>query len=384
MKKLLVNKYLGEIDWIQELEEGTENLIVANTSSGKSRTFIQDLSQKKNIAITSPFVSLNHQFMELNPNLSIEVGLKTKTNNILSNNGVIVSFHSMPRLLEIEKPLDFLVVDELHYLVSYAGFSSQIINPFWETIDKLREKFPKMIVVYLTATPQFLLPFAKHRNWNMIYVDQLELTAKPKEVIVSRNLAKHLSKNEIALILYPSKTQGMKWAAKYKGSFISSEVKGQSEDFETLIKGKMPNQKVFTSTVLSTGLSIHDPVDTVYTSWGGSLVDVVQMSARPRCGGHTLFVQQITNPWFAKYMDLSERPEIDFNADNETIFKQLHYNLQWTSILANKEEYFLYETLESMLYHPLKEIIIPDYIIHEHGFNFAEESRYDNDDMMYF
>ena len=92
MKKLLVNKYLSEIDWIQELEEGTENLIVANTGGGKSRAFIQDLSQKKNIAITSPFVSLNHQFMELNPNLSIEVGLKTKTNNILSNNGVIVSF----------------------------------------------------------------------------------------------------------------------------------------------------------------------------------------------------------------------------------------------------------------------------------------------------
>jgi hypothetical protein len=382
MKKLLVNKYLSEIDWIKELNEGTENLIVANTGSGKSLTFIKDLSQKKNIAITSPFVSLNHQFMELNPNLSIEVGLKTKTNSILSNNGVIVSFHSIPRLLEIQQPLDFLIVDELHYLISYAGFSAQIINPFWETIDKLKEKFPKMIIVYLTATPQFLLPFAKYKNWNIAYVDQLELTSKPSEVIISKNLAKHLSKNETSLVLYPSKTQGMKWAAKYKGSFISSEVKGQSEDFETLIKGKMPNQKVFTSTVLSTGLSIHDPVDTVYTSWAGSLVDVVQMSARPRLGGHTLFIQQITNPWFAKYMDLTERPAVNFEADYRTIFEQLSHLSQWTSIMANKEEQLLYEIIQDMLYNPLKEIIIPDYIIHEYGFNFCQESCYDADENM--
>ena len=110
MKKLLVNKYLGEIDWIQELEEGTENLIVANTSSGKSRTFIQDLSQKKNIAITSPFVSLNHQFMELNPNLSIEVGLKTKTNNILSNNTVTSKTHIIRFILSSKKTLSLCFI----------------------------------------------------------------------------------------------------------------------------------------------------------------------------------------------------------------------------------------------------------------------------------
>jgi len=347
-KILQINKYCSEINWDKELAEDVINLVVAPTGSGKTKAFIEDFPRDRKIAVVAPFVSLSKQINLSNPDYEIRRGLLASELLNMSN-GIITSFHSIQKTLEMTE-IDLLVIDEIHYLIDYAGFTYGVLNNFWKTIDQLKEKFPKMRIVALTATPHFIR-LATFLNFHLIVVKQKESTAKPSQIMVSRSWTKEYNKDDKTFIcLYPSKKMGMTWSKKYRGAYVDADSKGYSKDYEAIIEGSMPNKKVFTSTVMSTGISITDPVDVVYTNWL-NLTTICQMSARPRIGGHLLKVTQIDQPWFIK--DGMDEPKLIFKEnDYEYNFKLINSYEVWYSWRIHQDPNDLYSTLYKMIWAP--------------------------------
>lgn len=340
-----IKKYCSEVNWDDYLEEDVINLVVAPTGSGKTFSFVTNAPRDKNIAVVAPFTSITEQIFLANSDYSLESGTKTLEKINLAN-GMIASFHSSAKLLEMQN-IDLLVIDEIHYLINYAGFAFGLINTFWNNVQELRKKFPKMKIVALTATPQFVR-LATFIDFNMIVVQQKEPTAKPSDIFVSRSWTADYKKDNSFIALYPSKKMGASWAKKHKGAYIDSKTK-DSEAFRDIVEGKMPAKKVFTSTLLSTGVSILEPVDIVYTNWL-TLTDIVQMSSRPRLGGHVLKVTQTPRPYFLK--DGMDKPQLNFTQDFEENFKLLNKYEQWYSWMAHQDENDLLSIIYQMLWRP--------------------------------
>lgn len=349
-KILKIKKYCSEINWDEYLEPDVINLVVAGTGSGKTHSLVTNAPRDRNVAVVAPFTSITEQMFLSNPDFSLESGTKT-LDKISFTNGMITSFHSSARLLEMNN-IDLLVIDELHYLINYAGFAYGLINIFWNNVETLKKKFPHMKIVALTATPHFVR-MADFLDFNLLVVQQTEPTAKPKEIFIGRSWKKEFSKDSSFICLYPSKKTGLSWSKKYGGAYIDSNQKS-SMAFEAIVEGRMPQKKLFTSTLLSTGVSITDPVDTVYTDWL-SLTDIVQTSARPRQGGHDLKVTQTPNPFFAR--GGLEEPELNFTSDFEENFKLLNKFEQWYSWSIHQDEGDLMSIIYQMLWRP--EIQLP-------------------------
>lgn len=91
--------------------------------------------------MVAPFTSITEQIFLANPDFSIETGTKT-LEKINFSNGMVTSFHSSAKLLEMNN-IDLLVIDELHYLINYAGFAYGLINTFFQNLDILRKSFRK-------------------------------------------------------------------------------------------------------------------------------------------------------------------------------------------------------------------------------------------------
>ena len=345
-RKITIEKYCSEIDWDNELAHDCINLVIANTGSGKSTSIINDFPRDRRIAILAPFTALTSQLYAANPDFRLETGTSAREQLNFAN-GTITSFHSAPRLLEMEK-IDLLVIDELHYLVNYAGFTYGMINTMWGVVDKLRIKFPDMKIVALTATPQFVR-LATFLNLNIIEVEQRVPTSKPSSLHISKSWTADYAKDHTFIALYPSRKLGLGWAKKYRAAYVDSSVKELSSDYLKIIEGKMPNKKLFTSTLLSTGISILDPVDTVYTNWL-DLVDIVQTSARPRRGDHQLKVTRTPKPF---YMDVDmPEPQLVFGKDIEENFRKLNEYARWYSLQAHQDEKDLYSIVYQMLWAP--------------------------------
>lgn len=344
-KKIKIEKYLSEISWDEHLEPNVINLIVAPTGSGKTHSFVTNAPRDRNTAVVAPFTSITEQIFLSNPDFSLQSGTKT-LDKIDFSNGMITSFHSSARLLEMNN-IDLLVIDELHYLINYAGFAHGLINAFWENVGLLRQKFPHMKIVALTATPHFVR-LADFLDMKPIIVEQNTPTAKPGQIYIGRSWKNEFSKNSTFISLFPSKKTGLAWSKKYNGSYIDSANKGTAA-FQKIVEGKMPSKKVFTSTLLSTGVSITEPVDTVYTNWL-SLTDIVQMSSRPRLGGHDLKVTQTANPFYLK--NGMDKPVLAFTDNYEENFKLLNDYETWYSWRAHQDETDLLSIIYQMLWRP--------------------------------
>lgn len=325
----------------------TEGCVVTHNTF----SFVTQAPRDRNTAVVAPFTSITEQIFLSNPDFSLESGMKT-LDKINFSNGMITSFHSSARLLEMNN-IDLLVIDELHYLINYAGFAYGLINVFWKNVEILRKKFPHMKIVALTATPHFVR-LADFLDMVPIVVEQTESTAKPDNIFIGRSWKDEFSRDQSFISLFPSRKIGLSWSKKYHGSYIDSATK-DSVAFQKIIEGKMPNKKVFTSTILSTGVSIIEPVDTVYTSWL-SLTDIVQMSSRPRLGGHDLKVTQTAHPYYLK--DGMDKPDLNFSLDYEKNFKILHNYETWYSWRAHQDETDLLSIIYQMLWRP--ELTLPE------------------------
>lgn len=301
------------------------------------------------MAIVAPYVSITNQMYHSFPNLELKTGIKPTEEQSFSN-GRITSFHSIPRMLELEN-IDVLIIDEFHILSSYAGYTYGMLTIFWDTVEKLKAKHPHMKVVALTGTPQFML-LADFLDYNLLSIRPKQILSKPQEIYISRSWTSLLKSLDNYLYLYPSRKLGGQQARKYGGTYLDSSLK-ETDIFDSIIQGKMPSSKVFTSTVLSTGISITDFVPNVITNWL-SLVDIIQMSARIRPGGHKLFVTQ-TTPWFAR----NGVPPVELNWTNsfEGNMKLLNDYTTWYSFSAHQaSEDTLFSVIYQMLWQPESEL----------------------------
>ena len=325
---------------------------MAGTSTGKTRTFMDmSIEGDKKVAFVAPFLSITNQVKHLYPNMEIKTGTKSLDVESCAD-GRITSFHSIPRLLELEH-IDLLVIDEIHSLVSYAGFTWGMLRTFWETLNSLKEKHPNMKIVGLTATPQFINLYP-HFNFNLIIVRTNNPLAKPGKVFVARSWLNELKKNDNSFIyLYASKAQGKQQAIKYNGAYIDSATKDKSKVYLEILKGNAAHPRIFTSTLLATGISIENKIPTAITNWP-DLVDIIQFSARVRPGVDRLLVTQ-TIPFFAK--NGLSRPSLFWTGDFEKDMKLLNEYQTYYSILAHSaDEGTLYNIIFQMLYAPEEEL----------------------------
>ena len=345
-----VNKYCSELDYNAILKPDCINLIIAPTGSGKSSSVLKLAAEGTSVAVVAPFVSITNQ-MKINfPNMELKTGMKADDVESFAN-GRITSFHSIPKMLELNN-VDLLVIDEWHILASYAGYTAGMLTTFWDTVEKLKQKHPHMKIVALTGTPQFML-MADFLDYNVIAVRPKHIVSKPEVLAISRSWTRELATSENYLYLYPSRKLGRQQATKYKGIYIDSQTKEGSLEYSTILQGKMPGSRIFTSTVLSTGISIIDPVDTVYTNWV-DLVDTVQMSARVRQGGHVLKVTQ-TIPWFLR--NGMDKPLLNWSNNFEKNMKIINDFQTWYSYIAHSaDENELFSVIYQMLWLPEQEL----------------------------
>lgn len=350
-KKIIqVDKYCSEIDWDKVLQPDCINLVIAPTGSGKSHSMLDMVNKGKSVAVVAPYVSITNQMKIAFPEMEIRTGMKEDGSQSFAD-GRITSFHSIPKMLELNN-VDLLVIDEWHVLSSYAGYTFGMLTTFWDTVEKLKLKHPHMKIVALTGTPQFMM-MADFLNYNLIAVRPKHVLSKPSEVFVSRSWTRDLAKRDNYLYLYASKKQGRGQANKYNGIYIDAATKEASQDYQKILQGKMPGNRVFTSTVLSTGISITDPVETVYTNWL-DLIDITQMSARVRQGGHELRVTQ-TIPFFLK--NGMDEPQLNWTASFETNMQLLNQYQQYYSFLAHSaDEATLFSIIYQMLWLPEDEL----------------------------
>lgn len=345
MKNIQINKYCSEIDLTSLLEPDCINLMIASTGSGKTRAALSLSQLGHDVSFVAPFTGITNQVHNNFPSLELEVGVNADEKLNLAG-GRITTFHSAAKLLEL-KNIDLLVIDEIHTLISYT-FAVGLLTSFWDVVEKLKAKHPHMKILALTGTPQFVR-LASFLDFNIINIDQKEATAKPDSLFVSRSWTKEYAKETNFITLYPSRKIGKNWASKHNGAYIDSKIKDSSDAYKAIVEGKMPRSKVFTSTLLATGVSITDPVDTIYTNWL-YLQDIVQMSSRPRLGGHKLKVTQVKSPWFLK--DGISRPDLNFTSDFERNFQLINEYATWYSWAAHQDEYDLHYIVNQMLWLP--------------------------------
>jgi len=318
MKKLKIEKYCSEINWEEVLEPNCVNLVCAPTGSGKSTVFLNMASSGSKIAYVAPFVSITNQIKLNHPEMELKTGTKAGEEEEVFANGRITSFHSIPKMLEL-KEVDLLVIDEIHVLSQYAGYTKGMLTVFANTITELRKKHPNMKIVALTGTPQFIKMY-EPLNFHLIEVEAKQALSKPVSIKVATSWTKDLPKETSYLYLYASRKQGMQQAKKYHGEYIDSASKDRTQAYVDLLAGRMSASRLFTSTVLATGISIIDPVKAVYTNWP-DLVTIAQIAARPRAGGHILYVTK-TVPFFMR--GGVQRPVLDWTGDFELDMRLLH------------------------------------------------------------
>lgn len=355
MTKIKVERYCSEADILSILKEDCINLVCASTGSGKTKMCMDWATESEmKVGFVAPFVSITNQVKLDHPEIELHTGLIAQEQDVYAD-GRITSFHSIPKMLEL-KELDILVIDEIHILSAYAGYTYGMLTAFWDTITKLKQKHPNMKIVALTGTPHFVRLYP-HFNFNMIEIEPKLQLSKPSEILVSKSWTKELEKENNYLYLYASRKQGAQQAKKYKGVFIDSASKDRSMSYYKILEGKMPANRVFTSTLLSTGISIKDPVDTIYTNWL-DLISIVQMSARARLGNHKLKVTK-TVPFFLK--DGMDKPDLKWSGNFEQDMKLLNEYETWYSYMAHKGDINdLFSIIYQMIWSPLQGLPVLD------------------------
>ena len=352
MEIINIKQYVGELDILSLLKpQPYTNLLVAPTGSGKS-TALLSLAERNgfDMAFVSPFTSINEQMQANFPNFQIQTGTK-ETEMVSFGRNTITTFHSIVRLLEMDN-IDILVIDEIHVLVNYAGYASTILNPFWDTLERLKSKHPHMKIVAATGTPQFIRMYPRF-NFH-------EIIVKPEKMLGDRigRVEAGSWKNEYPkdsyICLYPSRKVGAQQAAKHGGSFVESTNKETNAAYQSIIsKGELTSPRLFTSTLLATGVSILTEVDKVIVNWS-DLVDTVQFAARPRKGYKKLL---LTGGTFWHERGGVDPVLVSWSGDFARDMKLLLKYQQWISYMARVDLDVYVEVVRIMLTHPEQDIV---------------------------
>lgn len=360
-KILKVDTYVSEKEneIMDLLEKGKMNLLVAPTGSGKTKFFLNMATNKK-IGFLSPFTSVNEQVSsELGDLATIQTGVKETDMVRFDNKSTITTFHSANKLLEMPQ-IDFLIIDEIHQLINYTGYTRGMIKQFGITLDKLMQKHPEMIVVALTGTPQFITQYSLWEFNEIIIKTKINMLDKIGTIQIQSSIAKYLKEDKKMLFLYSSKKQGEKQATNYNADFICSQNKELNDSYyEITSKGKFLSnkQKVFTSTLLATGVSITDDLEYLITSWS-DIVDIIQFISRVRTKVDKAIIQ---STYFFHFKFIEEKFgwegmkwEDDFSGDLESDLKKIKELQDYVSFLlhTNPDTAFLQSTVDKMLSRP--------------------------------
>lgn len=353
MKIINIEQYCSEIDILGLLEPTPKiNLLVAPTGSGKTHALMSLAKQNDfNLAFCSPFTSINEQVNVNFPEFKIETG--TKTQEVVSmGRHTITTFHSIPRLLELDN-IDILVIDEIHQLVNYASYAYGMLNPFWDSLQQLITKHPHMKIIAATGTPQFVRLYPAFQFNEIIIKPKQMLFDKIDEIVVSRSLKNEYTKGSY-ICLYPSRKQGLAQAAKHNGDFVESNGKETNSAYLKIItEGKLSKPRLFTSTLLATGVSIVDNVEKAIVNWA-DLVDAVQFTARLRNGCEKACFT-CTDFWHEK--DGLMEIELTFSGDFMKDMQLLGRYQAYISWLVRQDEDLYMDIIKTMLSSPETDII---------------------------
>lgn len=352
---LKIKQYVGEIDILEYLVPQPEiTLLVAPTGAGKTTALMKLAEQNDfNLAFVSPFTSINEQVQQSFPQFKIETGTKAQE-YVSFGKHTITTFHSIVRLLELDN-IDVLVIDELHSIISYSQYASSILNPFWDTIQKLRVKHPHLKIVASTGTPQFVRLYPEFNFNEIIVKPEVMLGDKIETISVSGSQKNEYSKGSY-ICLYGSRKQGAQQALKYSGDFVESNNKEFNKAYQSIItEGRLLKPRLFTSTLLATGVSILDEVDKAIVAWS-DIVDCVQFISRLRNGCPRVCVTSGTF-WHEKN-GVPFKP-LKWTGDFCKDMKQLAQFQQWFSytVRTHPEDIVYENILRLMLTSPEADII---------------------------
>ena len=361
MKQIKVNKYVSEVDNLEQQFQTGFNLLVSSTGSGKSK-FALDLADKYPTGVLAPYVCIVKQLA--NDTLTIKKGMKERQ-AVSTDKSVVATFKSAVRLLE-QSQMEYLVIDELHTLVNYASFTKGMISNMWNVVLKLQKKFPKLKIICLTATPHFVKMF----NFNFqteLFIKPKQILSKPEQIIVVNSTKDLLATEQNYIYLYPSKKMGKAQANKYAGEYIDATNKETLPVYSEILEGRtLSEEKIFTSTCMATGVSIvSNEINTVITNWN-DLIDLAQFAARLRKGCRTLFVG-VNIPWIVHKFGVERPVEIDDVINNalpvkdgedfEKVIRIIQKYQLWFSVQSHLNDKTILQQILTMLVHnPTTEI----------------------------
>ena len=290
MKKV----YLADefnIEKIESLEQGNNYLIGAECGAGKT-TWVEEILIPHCIKNDKTILLLIHR-----------KSLRNQVLNSLKNIACCLDNVEIMLYQEVEQQLlinrfannyDFIVCDEIHYLVTDASF-----NRNTEVVFDMLNKKSRSINILLTGTPN-PLAFCKWDKKPVTLRKPNRYNHNVKNVYLCREskfnylLYKRLEQDEKLIMFVSNAKNGKEMVDKlkidgYDAKFICSDTNSMKRYSSTDIKKQIEDaqnfdcQIVVMTSVMNTGISIKDgKITTIFLHGINSVTDIFQSVARVR------------------------------------------------------------------------------------------------------
>ena len=320
METVKVDKYVSEKgEYLQDnLIQGNNNLLVSKTGSGKTHWCLSVAEKAEYTVLISPTRIIVDQMVTQAQRSGLRLVRQSDAQDWafgeMSGTGKIWigTFAALSREAPDWDKVDYLFIDEVHYLLDLSLFGKDSAIPVWQVLQDI-ERYPQMTTVALTASEELVLPLSNLFQFKKgFFIQPDEWSLKPENIFIYPTLR---GINNIELIMHYIKTnvksgeqvlfvarsykelEQIKALAKHlpgKLEVATAQNKEKIRSYESIVRhSKLPDDITILATTswISLGASIYGNVKHVISTFP-NYSTVYQALSRVRSGGVNLVVFQ--------------------------------------------------------------------------------------------
>jgi len=294
-QQVRVHKYIDPDKIIQALKYNDRLLIDAPTGSGKTTAILQLAKQSDTrVIVAEPTITIAEDIAQSAEEAGIQANLiygEIEEADYMAaiNAPLFICTYDAIKNLNIE--LDILVIDEQHLLTSEYGYRAKALN---RAIDAaaIADK-----VIYLSGTPDYHLshymnasvlkftPDIEQRKTVNVYgYTSGNETGAAEWIAEIYGEGKHLIKKDNTSQLQAMQKR-LKQKSKESAIFSNKVNTKQTPEYQRLINGQVNEDFILTTSLLETGVSILDHVESVNLLNTKDAKEIIQTASRPRWNG---------------------------------------------------------------------------------------------------
>lgn len=312
-------KFISEVIPISEIEKwknGDRVLITSQTGTGKSQ-WVKDQLYEYCLQHNKKILLLSNRILLKNQNEEELDGIKSDIITLRNYQAMETNFLYGNSLDAIMSEFDYIVYDEIHYILSDSSFNSNTdILMFY-----LKKPSPNKVSIFITATPQAILKYNKEYEYKYTleqdysFINKLYFYTKDEMV---GNIIDNIPLDE-KILYFGNALDGFEFSLDIANSeFICSdnnkEFKSRSSRStmkEIVTKNEFSNRILFSTKVLDNGVNIISPSLKHIIIDMADPIDLVQCLGRKRIVGdekiNVYIKNQIGNNIYPRLKSARER-----------------------------------------------------------------------------